>query len=366
MYEVVDDFTRLIKDAVGESWKDKDKEAQDAHDKFLNLFGKELVKAFQKLLALPKKDFNPKQYDGMVIHVGLMLEQLGRLGQPEVADFLSRQLADSKSDVIRLFAFKGLRESFGARPPEVFRFTQDPEREAIVARLEPLLDFLTRPPALPANPSDEEVAALRYVRREAIKALAQTRLHSVPFLDGKTLKAHVAHALARVLVGDKSGMTPPASLSERLEAAIGLCQMKAEIEANRDAIVRLQPELVVGLVGKTVNELAQAYQQDFPHIDLKGGKVPRLPWKVYAERMDNALKELQANLPAKADSARKNAQDLHKAASALLKLMKSHKGLSDLAELQEVLRNMPRPAADVYSGAPGPQIQIGAWPPFEG
>jgi hypothetical protein len=388
MYKVVEEFRSLIKSAVGDNWKNKDKEIQENHDKFLSLFGRELVKSFQKVLALPVEDFNPKEYESMLVHTSLMLEPLGQVGQPEVATFLAGLVKDPKiparakeppkesknadmrinsvKDVIRLYAFKGLRECFMARPPEVFSFTQDPEREAIVDRLQPIVDFLAGPPTLAATASEDEVAAFRYIRREAVRALAETRLHSVPFLDGKTLKAPVAHALARVLAGDKAGMAPPPRLSERLEAAIGLCQMKGEVEANRTAVIKLQPDLVVGLVGKTVVELAQAYQQDYPNIDLKTGKLPRQAWKAYADRMGYALKDLQATLPAKADVARKNAAALEKAATPLLKLMRNHKGLSDLQELQDALRNMPRPEAEVYVGASGHQIELGAWPPVEG
>jgi hypothetical protein len=364
LYEVVEDFRNLIGEAVAA--RKKGTEPDEAHARLVAILGSELVKNFRNLFKLEAKDFGDgKRYRMMLVHASLMLEPLGRLGSKEVGDFLVGLVKDNPNDLLRLYALKGLQNNYQARRPEVFDFTSDQEREATAARLAPVVDLLTRPTKIAPTASVEEKGAARFLRREAVKALAEARLNSVPLLDGKTLKAPVAFALLRVLAPDKD-MAPPPLLSEKIEAAIGLCEMKSEIKANSTTVIKCQPDLVVGLVGKTVLELVQQYQHDHPNFATKGsGRVPALAWRYQARRVRLALADLQANLPQKAD-ARKNAQALEKASLPLFTLMEGHKALDSLQPLLDVMKGLPRPTALPYEGHEDYRIEVGAWPPIEG
>jgi hypothetical protein len=319
----------------------------------LELFSKEAVKCLQEVLAM-----DMKQYRAPVVNAGLMLEPLGRSGQPEVGDFLAGLVKDGKRhEVIKLFAFKGLREYFHARPPKVEYTSLDPDRQPEIARVEPVLDFVLRPPAMaPANA--EEKAACQFVRREAIRALAETRVPVIP-LRNKAVKAPIAYALLRVLAGGKDGLTPAPSLSEKLEAAIGVCQMKSDPAVSP----QYQPDLGVALVGKTLFEFIQRYKADQPYFPAKGvpGKVPELPWKAYAERLRQALKEFHDNLPAANAAARKRVQSLQATTNDLFNLINRHKAIVDeFRPMQAVVQEMPHPPA-VYEGVKDFQIDVGEW-----
>jgi hypothetical protein len=324
----------------------------------LTALSKELVKSFQQVLNL-----DMKQWRAGVLHASLMLEPLGQTGQPEVGDFLAGLLKNAKHDVIKLFALKGLREYFQARPPKIYNFTEAADRVKEAARIEAVLDFLARPAP---KGSEEEVAAYKFIRREAVRALAASRIPVIPVVypgDKKETRGLAAHGLVRVLVSGKDALDPPTTLSERIEAAIGLCQMKAEIDPQAQA------DLVVGLVGKTLVEFAQKYRDDQAVFAAKEpGRVPLLPWKFHAERLKQALKDLQANLPAGAAKAKAAAQALDKEATAMLDKIRSRKALDEAAiqALQDAVRGLPRPPGNVYEGLKEPHIELGQWPPLEG
>ena len=74
-------------------------------------------------------------------------------------------------------------------------------------------------------PTDEgELEALRYLRREAVISLAHAGVPAVSAIKSSgAVKGPVAYELLRVLVKGKGAYNPSPSLSERVEAALGLC-----------------------------------------------------------------------------------------------------------------------------------------------
>jgi hypothetical protein len=324
---------------------------------FQSAFATELIKSFEAVLSQ-----DPKTYQANVLHAAFMLEPFGRLGQPQVGDFLAGLVKDKgRQEFVKLFALKGLREYFLARPPKVFSFTANPERDREAKRLEAVLDFLQRPAP---NASDEEVAAFVFIRREAVKALAASGIPAIPMLESKGLRAPVARGLARVLSDGKDTLSPPGSPAERLEAALGLCRMRADTPPD------VNGDLVAALVGKALVEFGQQYKNDEENF-VKGSRStrlpPKLPWKAYAERMKVALKDLERNLPAGAKDARQRAAALDKAATPVLDTMRYHKELrGPLGDLQAAVKAMPQPPSAVYAGTKEPTIDIGPWPPAEG
>jgi hypothetical protein len=87
---------------------------------------------------------------------------------------------------------------------------------------------------------------VRYVRREAIRALAQVRFVMLPGPEGRENMLYPAYTLARVCMADTTAIDPvlgpPPTSSERAEAVLGLCNMAPVWESepiksfNNDAL----------------------------------------------------------------------------------------------------------------------------------
>jgi hypothetical protein len=166
-----------------------------------------------------------------------------------------------------------------------------------------------------------------------------------------------------VLADGKGSLSPPPTMSERMEAALGLCQLKADVPP------RPRADLVVALVGKALVDFMQLYFSDQDNfIKNKGERPPLLPYKYYAERFKVALKDLQANLPANATAARQQLQAVEKAAAPVLDSIRNRKRIADAARepLKEAVKNLPPPNPAVYEGQQQPQIDLGPWPPVTG
>jgi hypothetical protein len=318
--------------------------------KFRSLFTKELLGCIRQVLAL-----DVQQNQMAVINAGLMLAPLARTGDEDVGDYLAGLVKGAKNDVVRLFAFKGLQEYFQARAaadpvrvPGVDALADDAVRMKEVRRIEPIIEFVTQT----ASPPD--VDAYRFLRREAIRALAETRVPGIPLLpklDG-TMHAAVPHALLRVLTNGKDALTPPASLSEKYEAALGLCRTRAKL------LPRYKPELAIALVGQFLVDYCKVYTKDADHFG-KATFIPLLPWRANAEQLKEAMKDFAANAP---DGNAVKQVELMKANTAsIFTSMRNGKAVEPRV-LETQVENLPRPNPAVYQKAPAYQIEIGEWP----
>jgi hypothetical protein len=262
-------------------------------------------------------------------------------------------------DAIRVYALKGLRAFFTARPPRVDADTEDEKvRQRDAARVQTVLALLDRkaPEGLPADEAD----AVRFVRREAIKALAQLRLPAMAVQKTK-VQIPVALGLMKVLAGDKAGLEPPPSLSEKAEAAIGLCRTKTSV------FEQYQPDATLYLTGRFLVEFATKYQEDFAGGSLSRDKDKRpalLPWKYEAERLKVALDEFQKSTPAgaKADY-REKVKSMVEHSVPILNKMKSHTEVNTAIPLLEgALGKMwpMTPTLNLFQGVPNLQIEIPA------
>jgi hypothetical protein len=321
---------------------------------FLKYFTPELVKCFKEVLAM-----DLKQYQAPVVNAGLMLEALGRTGQPVAGNFLAGQVKNGKHDIVKFYALKGLREYFTARPPRLSENSEDKERLEEAGRIEPIIEFVLRPSTLSANASGEEVAAFRFMRREGIKALATTRIHGIPLLKPKDeIRAPVAYALGRVLAEGKDGLSPPPVPSEKVEAAIGLCQMQVQM------VPKFQPDLVLSLLSKFLMEFTQDYRTDHVQFTTKQPAVglpntPMLPWKYSATRLRQALKDLETILVLD-KGALKKAQTLERAVDNALRVINDGKVLDEVNALRDFLQNLQVPNPAVYEGVSKYQIGQGS------
>jgi hypothetical protein len=213
------------------------------------------------------------------VNAARTLARLAELAQPELADTLVELLNDSKQGGgVHFYALRGLRDLL-ALPPQDDVPVVDKARVARVA--ESLVAFLNQKPPLDERiASREEIDGYRYLRREAIRALAQTRL---PAVNNNVLPALV---LARV-AGNDQRLWPAPRLDERLEASIGLARMRPVKEGPT-----YQPDYAVWQIGLFLEAWGNAANQN---RDTRG-QLRLRPWKVDAARLAEVLLPLKAEV----------------------------------------------------------------------
>lgn len=236
---------------------------RDRQKKYLLEFGKALTAAIDEVLKNPMPIAR--------VNAARILARLGEAGQEESADYMLKVLEDKDQiDAVKLYALRGLKELLAA-----LGRLKDADREAKV--LQGLIEFIKRPATFPKGTAADEVEAFRYVRREAIRALAQGRVPAV--VQKKEIVAMPALELLRVL--SKDGITPEPSLSEQFEAALGLCKMQSKLHKD------YQPDYVAQHLGYFLNDFMTRYNDD------RTKPIRSDAWKIQAVRLQQALDELR-------------------------------------------------------------------------
>jgi len=128
-----------------------------------------------------------------------------------------------------------------------------------------------------AEATPDQLAVIGFIRRSAVRALAQLRFVTIPGPDGKQ-SLYPAYTLARVCVSDPV-LVPEPSPAECAEAAIGLCNMAPSVDGNP----------VKGYNAATAVEAVAAGLKRFagPRSDPTDRS---LPWRQYSIRISEALK----------------------------------------------------------------------------
>jgi len=188
-------------------------------------------------------------------------------------------LQKSPDDGMKLYALKGIRDTYKViRPMAVVkkassRVTLSPALEVKVA--ETLAKLIETPIVYPAGTAPEIVEGYRVLRREALKALAQSRAP----ISGE--KGRTAFILAKFANG--SDIKPEPRLDERAEAAIGLLNLRLQdpdtSEYNMEAALYQFSSFLIDY-----------FQRFNSRNDSDAEKL--FPWKYYAARITDALDEL--------------------------------------------------------------------------
>lgn len=188
-------------------------------------------------------------------------------------------LQKSPDDGMKLYALKGVRDTYKViRPMAVVkkasnRVTLNPALEVKVA--ETLAQLIETPMVYPAGTAPEIVEGYRVLRREALKALAQSRA-PISGQKGKT-----AFILAKFANG--SDIKPEPRLDERAEAAIGLLNLRTQdpdpSEYNIEAALYQFSSFLVDF-----------FQRFNSRNDSDAEKL--FPWKFYAARITDSIDEL--------------------------------------------------------------------------
>lgn len=354
------EFENLVRDITAETVNKK-------NQKFAEAFARQLVECFKEVF---KQD--PLKHRVGVTNAAVMLPHLGKLPEPAVGDFFLSLVKGKQHNLVRLYAFKGLVEYYQKYPPKITPFVEDKVRLFEAARINPVIEFLNAPSGLSPKAAPEEIEAFRYVRREAIRALAQIRLPAIPLLPGYDgrVEAPVAHALLRVLSDGNTTLDPPPSFQEKYEAALGICQLDAK------GMPRYKAEVAATLVAKFVYDFSVTYRLDREKFaDIVGSKKflrpPMVPWRQFSERLqgqasnpkdETGLKKFTTNL-VKGSPAAKTIDEVIRLSDPWLERTKYHRDIDDPELLKKFVNNLPRPGPEVYSQS-DLKIDMARWPPY--
>jgi hypothetical protein len=265
---------------------------------FVDEFGKAMVNHLTGLvLNNPNKPW-------VRVNAARMASEVGKMGYDGTAELCIKILEkEDESDGVKLWALKGLHNLFAIVPdpkvaPEKTVFQKKNagvlsplERKSILA----LINFIQRKVQFPEdlNPKQRAEAedAVRYVRREAVRALANVRVQSVK---SNLNEVESRPALELLKIARRDLPEPSPSAAEMTEAIIGFCHLKPD--RDRD----LQIDYAAYHIGKSIYEVVQFRVQN--PFDTS------IPWKATANRLIDAL-----------GTWRKNADDMKLQDAKLIK-----------------------------------------------
>lgn len=228
----------------------------------------------------------------VVLNVCMLMQLLASTGYPDMDRLIvdiftqpSKVFADSRMyEIGYLYAAKACQDWLRVPHPDDPRrhVLRDPVRLSIVAST--LEKFITR------DPGTLDPAAVAYVRREAVRALAAMKFGVIRDENGDKALARPAWTLwsiAMIYPPDK--YKPNITLMEELEAIIGFCSMTIDEDMNLD----LAAWGVCNVLEYVLRSLGDPKQQ------------AQIPWKITATRMIQAVNVWKTNL-AKVDKARES------------------------------------------------------------
>jgi hypothetical protein len=346
MQDVIKDLENHLKYSV------KPNEARN--QAFLRMWTPKLVACFREVFDPKEFTFKHLENRVSVVNAAQLLPIYAETRQQAFGDYLEELLRDEKQYlVVQLYAVKGLRKYFPVRPPKI---TDDPNDMALKEkiardgrRLKTLIAFLERDWKKMPDATEE---AVKFVRREAIQTLAAAGAPAMEVQKGGKVEAPAAYTLLRVLSPGKDAMAPAPSLSEKCEAAIGVCQMDAKL------IEEYQPEVGVYLVGQFLVDFATEYTKDYPLFkDKETRKVPLLAWRAQANRLEFALKQLQTNTP-RASPVQGKLKALLDSSAPILRLIKERSRVDSPTLLRQTVSTLTPPSPLLFRGVKDMQIDL--------
>lgn len=264
------------------------------------------------------------------INAARVLAKLAELGQGELVDPLVEILKDaSQSDAAKLYVLRALRD-LTAQSPSVMT----PARERKTA--DALVDFIDRKMTIADTTQPEEIEGFRYVRREAIRALAQFRNPSAAD------KGNSALTLLRVVA--KDGFVPPPRIDERADAAFGVARLQPSLDKDYN------PDYAVAQIALFLDDLNTRIAED-KRLLLETKGQQRFPWKVLASRLLMAVEQMRTESSA-------NAYVVKVAAEIVKLLGRVEAGnLADPEALLQWLAGNPPPSNRLFKSIEGSTVQ---------
>jgi hypothetical protein len=261
---------------------------------FIEMIGPALVKSMRPVF---QDDILAADNRMVQVTAATLLPRMARLKQDDIGNYLVELVKDtSKHEAIRLYAVTGLREFPPARffdDIDVGGAKYEKMRDRDVARVDALVAFIE---GAAGKEMKNDPLVVRYLRREALEALAQAQMPAVAAIkrDGKARGA-VAPTLLKALT--KTGMQPETGIQEKIAAALGLAQMRYLWPLENRGAHEYRADLAVYLVGNFIEEFAKAYNAQWANLNPKNPtfKMPSVAWRIQAKKLELAIKDMVAN-----------------------------------------------------------------------
>jgi hypothetical protein len=271
------------------------------------------------------------------INAARVLHRFAVDGHEEVADDCVRILETTQEhDAVKVWAVKGIGEVLGQyankTPKDAKRL--DKAALAVYAWLEARCKVS---PQLLADMQPDEHEAVRYLRREAIKALGSYRRPMIVD-DPKTgtRQGPVAGLLVRIMVGDENAVSPSASITEREEAAYGLCLMQSKLSPT------YQPDYVLHQWGRFIAALGAEANFD---PDRKKQR-----WQYFASHLKAGADTLATDFPRNSPTSVYLTNMMARVNPVLEYLYDKEKFAGEVTVLSQWLNdNPPKAQEDVYN-----------------
>jgi hypothetical protein len=250
---------------------------------------------FGKLFVKRLEEVSRNRKDIARVNAAMLLAQLAATGVEDAADVLVDIIGDpSENEAVKLFAFRGLKDIFSLGRADNTSAFKKKDREAKCAQA--LLDYVNRKLTLHPGADAKEIAAINYVRSEALAALGQTRFPAVSKVVAKKVTIERPTALAMLRVVRKDGAAFPPNLGEQVSAAVAICQLKSNL------CEEYQPDYVAYQLGQFIVDFSNRYNTEDRTVVEKAEKgaekataktVRHEPWKKYAALLHQAFTEMK-------------------------------------------------------------------------
>jgi hypothetical protein len=241
------------------------------------------------------KELEPAVKDNKTLvrlNAARLLAFVGMTGYEGAAALALQILNDPQQpDGVKNYALETLTNLFAFAPDaanaDVSVFDQGATGEAKAKNralrnecIQSLCDFVTKNREI-AGRSEEEIAAIKYVRREAVRALGQVRMHRLR--DGQPPKVLARPGLVLLKVANRDGLTPEPDVKEQSEAVLGFLNLFPVIRAGADR--EIQCDYAADAIGRAI-------------VDVMNHKAERpdniqIPWRVFGERLAAGLEAWQ-------------------------------------------------------------------------
>jgi hypothetical protein len=313
-------------------------------DELLEVYGKRLMGR----LALVVK--NPKVIAR--VNAARLLGRLAAQGLEETTEVLVGVLEDPKeNDAVKYYALMGIKDFFAYLHTEGRDRSRFRNQRLEAHCIDALLKYVKHKPNLPPDAPSEQVAAISWVRGEAIAALGQTRFPGLMQVNDRTKVAALERPTALILlrVLRKDGFTPPPSLSEQVAAVVSVSQLKGNLCRE------FRTDYAAHLIGSFLAEFVEAYDGT---AEPKKGEPIKDAWKINAARLNQALLDLKANAAEK--EYRDYVDKLVVQATPILAEVTAGKRPAPRAEPIRTWLDQNKPKANVvYDGIPTSEVKGG-------
>jgi hypothetical protein len=264
------------------------------------------------------------------VNAARALARLADLGPPELADALVSVLTDpDQGDAVKFHAIHGLRVLAEQQPP-----VMSGEREKKAA--DALAAFINRNMTIADITRPEDVAGFRYVRREAVRALAQFRNPAV------AANGQAGITLLRMMA--KDGFVPSPRIDERVEAAIGVARYRPILDKEYN------PDYAIAQIGLFLEEFNRgATAARNQRVDEK--LPPPFSWRVLASRLCDAIDVMRGDVT---DDA--YAVSLVTPCYKLLANLEKDNN-ADPEEILRVISTTPPPSGRLYKNIPDSTVK---------